>query len=386
MRNKQPRVRVGLIATAAVTAATVAPAHAESSVVLYGGVDANVEYVTNFSSTTPKAANGFRTGPGQNVARLNSGGLSGSRFGIRGTEDLGGGLQALFVLENGFALDNGQVGYGGRMFGRDAWVGLRKQSFGRISFGRQTTSIYDGLVHFTAANYANQYEPSSSIGGFSARSDNVIKYAARFGAVTAAAHWSFGNGVFGPGEAPGQFRRDSGYGAAMNYLGPSFGMGIGYDQYSPTLPEPGGIGNFRRAAIAGSYTTGPIKFTGGYRWGLDKAGSDSTLWHDNFYWVSASYQAMSALKLTLAYYYDNVRLANVSLNRLPALKTQDRWQALFIADYQLSKRTGIYLTTAYAKNASLNLDTPQTGFINNYYLGAGKKDMAGVAFGIRHTF
>jgi len=371
---------------AAAAAAAAAGAHAQSSVTLYGVVDANVEYVSNFSSTVPSAANGFATGPGHNMVRMNSGGLSGSRFGMRGTEDLGGGLQALFVLDSGFTIDNGKLAFGGRLFGRDAWVGLRSESFGRFSFGRQTTSIYDGLANFTAAFYTNQYEPGSTFGGFSSRSDNMAKYSARFGAVTAIAHWSFGNGVFGAGETPGQFRRDSGYGAALNYLGESFGIGIAHDQYSPTLATTGDIGNFRRTGIAGSYANGPLKFVGGYRWGLDKAGSGAPLWRDNFYWVGTNYQATPALTLTLAYYYDDVRLANVSLNKLPAVDTKNRWQVLFIADYNLSKMTDIYLTTAYAKNAGLNLDTAETGFVNGYFLGAGKKDMLGVAIGMRQKF
>lgn len=386
MRIHRCRGSMALVAIASVVAATPAAIHAQSRVTLYGVADANIEYVSNFSSTVPTAANGFTVGPANNLVRMSSGGLSGSRFGIRGTEDLGGGLQAHFVLENGFTIDNGQSAFGGRMFGRDAWVGLSSQTFGRISLGRQTTSLYEGLAHFTAAYYTNQYEPGSSIGGFSSRSDNMIKYRAQVGAVTALAHWSFGNGIFGPGEAPGEFRRDSGYGAALNYRGPSFGVGMAYDQYSPTLKTIGGIGNFRRAAIAASYTTGPVKWIGGYRWGLDKSSSDASLWHDNFYWVGANYQASYALGLTLAYYYDSVRRANVSLNRPPVRDTKDRWQVLFITNYKLSKTTDIYLTTAYAKNAGLNLDTAQTGFINGYFLGAGKQDMLGVAIGIRQVF
>jgi predicted porin len=81
-----------------------------------------------------------------------------------------------------------------------------------------------------------------------------------------------------------------------------------------------------------------------------------------------------------------VRRANVSLNRPPVRDTKDRWQVLFITNYKLSKTTDIYLTTAYAKNAGLNLDTSQTGFVNGYFLGAGKQDMLGVAIGIRQVF
>lgn len=73
-------------------------AQAQSSVTLYGVADANLEYANHFSTVTPSATNGFRTGSGAKLFRLNSGGLSGSRFGLRGTEELGGGLSALYVL------------------------------------------------------------------------------------------------------------------------------------------------------------------------------------------------------------------------------------------------------------------------------------------------
>ncbi|MBP0633089.1 porin, partial [Cupriavidus sp. AcVe19-1a] len=79
---------------------------AQSSVTLYGVIDANVEYV-NHAGVVPTAANGFNPGPGNDVYRLTSGGLSGSRWGLRGNEDLGGGIKALFVLESGFGIDNG---------------------------------------------------------------------------------------------------------------------------------------------------------------------------------------------------------------------------------------------------------------------------------------
>lgn len=59
---------------------------------------------------------------------------------------------------------------------------------------------------------------------------------------------------------------------------------------------------------------------------------------------------------------------------------------MFIADYNFSKRTDVYLTTAYAKNAGLALDTASIGFSNGYPLAPTKTNMLGVALGIRHKF
>ena len=92
-------------------------AYAQSSVTLYGVVDTNIEYATNLPGATP--------GSSGNRVSMQSGGLSGSRWGLRGVEDLGGGLSALFVLESGFASDTGQSQQGSRLFGRQAYVGLK---------------------------------------------------------------------------------------------------------------------------------------------------------------------------------------------------------------------------------------------------------------------
>jgi len=81
-------------------------ANAQSAVTLYGVGDVNLEFVNHLGSV-PVAANGFNPGPANKVYRMDSGGVSGSRWGMRGVEDLGSGLKALFVLESGFNLDTG---------------------------------------------------------------------------------------------------------------------------------------------------------------------------------------------------------------------------------------------------------------------------------------
>src|ERR1700748_2322615 len=103
------------------TAATAA--QAQSSVTLYGLIDAGVTYVNS-----TKTANG-----GHSLIAEQDGataGLSGSRWGMRGNEDLGGGLAAIFVLESGFSYNNGTSGQGGALFGRQAFVGLSSTQYG----------------------------------------------------------------------------------------------------------------------------------------------------------------------------------------------------------------------------------------------------------------
>ncbi|GAB7541868.1 porin [Cupriavidus sp. CuC1] len=371
-------MKKSLLALAALGAFAGA-AQAQSSVTLYGVADMNLEYV-NHLGVAPSAANGLSTGRGNSVYRMSSGGLSGSRWGLRGVEDLGGGLKALFVLESGFALDTGSLQQGGRLFGRQAYVGIESAQAGRFTFGRQYTTLFDLLANFSPSGYATQYEPVVAQLGLNFRSDNTAKYTGVFGPVTAIAHWSFGNGVAGNGEVPGQFRRDTGYGAGVAYAAGPFGATVAYDQYNPTLSATGDTGTFKKAAVAGSYAFGPAKIMGGYRWGQAKAQNGAPILRDNYYWIGANYQVTAPLGLTLQYNYDDVK--NFGGNTHLA----NPWQVSFIADYSLSKRTDVYLTAAYAKNAGLNFDTSAISFANGYFLGSNNDNMLGVGVGIRHKF
>jgi predicted porin len=109
-------------------------AHAQSNVTLYGIIDTGVNYTNNVQ--TAKTATGLKGGSQVAMIEGGSAGLQGSRWGLRGTEDLGGGLKSLFVLESGFYSNNGALTQGGAMFGRQAYVGL-SNSIGTLTLGRQ---------------------------------------------------------------------------------------------------------------------------------------------------------------------------------------------------------------------------------------------------------
>lgn len=371
------------IAPAALLACAGA-ACAQSNVTLYGVLDTNIEYVNKMSPTAPGTP-GF-PGPSASKFAMNTGGLSGSRWGLRGEEDLGGGNKALFVLESGFGVDDGKLQQGGRLFGRQAFVGLQT-AFGKFTFGRQYTSLFEALANFSPTSYSTQYEPIIFMTGLNFRSDNVAKYTGTFGPVTALAHWSFGNGVFGAGEVPGQFRRDSGYGGAVSYTGGAFAATLAYDQANPSMTPFGdpGVGTAKKAAAAVSYSIGPAKLIGGYRWQKGTFSNNATFIRDDMWWLGLNYQATQALALTVAYYYDKFKTQQLSETALPSAAANP-WQISFIADYSLSKRTDVYLTTAYAKHAGLNFDTSSIGFANGYFPGAGQTSMIGAAVGIRHKF
>jgi GBP family porin len=92
-------------------------AHAQSTVTLYGIADAGILYTNNVGTSAKHGA----------LWQVASGNESGSRWGLTGAEDLGGGLKAIFKLENGFNVNNGTLGQGGREFGRQAYVGLEQR-------------------------------------------------------------------------------------------------------------------------------------------------------------------------------------------------------------------------------------------------------------------
>ncbi|SOE99626.1 porin [Burkholderia sp. OK233] len=106
--------------------------HAQGSVTLYGVIDEGVNYQSNAA--------------GNRLFNLSSGVIQGSRWGLRGAEDLGGGTRAIFVLENGFDVNTGALGQGSRMFGRQAYVGLSSDTYGTLMAGRQYDSVVTSLA------------------------------------------------------------------------------------------------------------------------------------------------------------------------------------------------------------------------------------------------
>jgi len=105
-------------------------ASAQTSLTLYGIVDAGVQY----EKGTVRAGD-------ERLWRLESGRQSSSRIGFKGAEDLGGGVTGVFTLENGFNIDDGRFTTTDTLFNRQAWVGLNG-GFGSVKLGRQQTPLY----------------------------------------------------------------------------------------------------------------------------------------------------------------------------------------------------------------------------------------------------
>ena len=116
----------------------------------------------------------------QDTFGMTSGINAASRFGLKGTEDLGNGMKVSFKLENGFSSDDGQLGNGGRLFGREASVTL-SGAFGDVSFGRMgglasSAGTYDIFALYTDAFDGGDNNIGSGF-AMSDRYDNMITYA-----------------------------------------------------------------------------------------------------------------------------------------------------------------------------------------------------------------
>ncbi|MEM5422181.1 porin [Paraburkholderia sp. BR14263] len=128
----------------AIAAVMAGGAHAQSSVTLYGIIDNGLTYVSNAG--------------GHSLWKMDDGINQASRWGLKGVEDLGGGLKAIFTLENGFSLNTGAAGHGGALFGRRAFVGLSSDRFGTLIAGYDYDFIYDYISYYTnVAQFAPSY-------------------------------------------------------------------------------------------------------------------------------------------------------------------------------------------------------------------------------------
>ncbi|TDY23436.1 putative porin [Paraburkholderia sp. BL6665CI2N2] len=197
--------------------------HAQSNVTLYGIIDSGLNYTNNVQ--TARTATGL-TG-GRQIAMIEGGsaGLQGSRWGLKGTEDLGGGVKALFLLESGFYSNNGVLNQGGAMFGRQAYVGL-SNAIGTVTLGRQYDPVVDMYGPFLAApqwgGYMTSHPGDLDNALNSRRINNSIKFrSANYHGLTVEAMMNLGG-------TAGSFSNNWIWGAGAGYSNGLFSIGAGY--------------------------------------------------------------------------------------------------------------------------------------------------------------
>jgi predicted porin len=350
--------------------------NAQSSVTLYGIVDVGIEHLNN---TT---AGGAQT-------REVSGNLSGSRWGLKGTEDIGGGLKAIFVLESGFNVNDGTMaqstkGLGAnatttsRLFGRQAFVGLSYNSH-QLTFGRQNALLYDEAVAFDPLAAAARYSTLSFDYAFAARADNSAKYVGKFGPLTASAMYSTRYDTGYGTEVPGAELTGRYFGGSLTYATGALAASVVYEQRNSNTVGTN-TATERRASAAATYKFGPVQGFAGYRYlrasnaflpaNSISVTNGSEANAANMYWAGAQYFITPAFALTASAYYQDVHSTSA-----------DPWMAVLSADYFLSKRTDVYATAAFARNKSgSNLG------VNGYGTTPVNHNQTGFVVGMRQKF
>lgn len=304
-------------------------AHAQSNVQVYGLLDMGVDYATD-----AKAGGGSMT-------RVTSGGMNTSRWGLRGTEDLGGGLKAVFNLEGGILMDTGAQD--GVLFKRQANVGL-EGSFGRVVLGRSFTSVYDAVLPFDPMGFAPLYSWATSgpaTGpskyGFTTAFDNLIKYS------VTAGDFKFG-ASYGAGEQSTGASDSAKFATAVTYGAGPVNLLATWERVNGNLVAA--TGNRDKNTVwhlGASYENGPMKLVGVVRDYKLVAGKALTADVDaTTYWGGINYKTDAVTTLTGAIYHVNVK--NVAAGK-------DADPTLYVARYRyaLSKRTDLYVAAAYAK-------------------------------------
>lgn len=348
----------------AMLAAAATHAHAQSSVTLYGVADAGIEFLNHVPGT------GAAAGQSNNLYRMTSGNIAGSRWGLRGTEDLGGGLKGIFVLEGGMVLDSGMAGQGGRLFGRKAYVGLDSSSFGQLTLGRHHNLMFDLIISFDPMFFAPKYSAYSHDTWLAGRVDNAAKYTGRFGGLTVGALYSFGVDATVPNgaEVPGNSRVGRDMSAGFSYQAGRFRLGGVYDQLNGNSAAKAGLTERRYvAAVAGDL--GPVTAYLGYRRLVSQLLVSMT--RTDLYWAGANWNFTPAFALTGAVYKTNDRTSG-----------KDPVSFVLSGDYRFSKRTDVYLTGSYTRNAGGSA-LSANGYDGSVLPGANQ---LGVVVGMRHSF
>ena len=210
-------------------------------------------------------------GSGGDVTKLTSGVGAGSRLGVKGREELGNGIAAIFLLESGFQADTGALGQGGLLFGRQAYAGLQG-GFGTLTAGRQYTPQYLTVVMADpfASGYAGDTKNLMAPTGNSAsRMDNSLKYVSpAVGGVSAEL-------VYGAGEVTGDSAAGRQFGGALDYTSGPLRVRLGYHNRNNDTAAIKNAGSAKNTVLAAVYDFGVVKAHVAY--GVDKGLNSSLL-------------------------------------------------------------------------------------------------------------
>jgi predicted porin len=355
--------------TVAVLALCASSASAQSTVSIYGLVDAGIQAGHTGGSTT---------------TRVEHSSVAPSRIGFQGTEDLGGGLQAIFRLENGFAVDTGTISNNGALFGREAWVGL-KGSFGQVQAGVNYTPLFISYLAYSQGSL-NAIGWGNAVNNFVyipvVRASNSVRYTSpTFANWTVRAFYALGNE-----HAAGQ-PEDLGKTASLaaNYKNGAFAMDVDYltQNYAPTatLTTATPVSKGRYYLVGASYDFGPVKPAFLYQkhtGDADAAAAIPSVYanpNGYFYEINALIKAGltdSVLVSYGAYHKDSGSSGNAKSYAV-------RY------DHPLSKRTGVYAGLSRVSNESAATFTASNAGSPGIPVAAGDGINSAVV-GVLHRF
>jgi predicted porin len=376
---KYPLLRLAL-AGGCLSAVSMAPmlAHAKSaatteSVQLYGVVDVSLQYLNNANHH------------GRSAMGLSSGDLSGSRWGLRGSESLGNGLSTVFLLEGGMDVGTGTKAHGSRLFGREAYVGLSSKDWGTLTGGRHDTFMNDWMSKYNAFGNAT-FSGKRMDDAFSDRADQSLKYVGRFGNVSVGTMYSFG---WNNDQHPADKRRGRLMSVGVRYAASGLDTAVLY--YRKHADKPGSHANSDnredRVVLGASYQMGSVTVSGGHRWLRQHLTTES--YTSNMTWVGATYSPTQPLRLLASVYYlagtvcDDMNLATCPVVQGVG-KSQKPVMLVLGSEYDFSKRTTVYALAGYVvnrKDSSLSLDGGKYGAT----VEPGRNQF-GLSLGMRHRF
>jgi predicted porin len=376
--------------------------HAQSSVTLYGIVDEGLNFNTNMNGNRSYA--------------MQSGVLSGSRWGLRGAEDLGGGMKAIFLLENGFDPSNGRLGQGGLEFGRQAYAGISSQ-WGTVTLGRQ----YDMNVDFVGPlEAASQW--AGNIGAHPGDLDNLnnayrTNNAIKFKSVSYGG-FSFG-GMYSLGGVAGDTSRNQIWSLGAGYARGPLTLGVGYinarnpnvsffgnsnagtvsttaantnypvfsgflSAHTYQVISAGAAYNIGALTVGGTYSNIAFKGMGDTSTGPNPAGYTGNVTFNSAE-LNLKYQLTPSLLIGAAYSYTDSGSATTASGAKNEGATYH--QGDIGADYFLSKRTDVYLIGIYQKASGTDSrNRAAVASINNQSSPSSNDHQAMVRIGFRHKF
>jgi predicted porin len=374
---------------------------AQSSVTLYGIIDEAVSWVNSVQTAG---------GAGHSQVALQANGLQPSRWGLRGTEDLGGGSKAVFVLENGFDPTSGKFSQGGLEFGRQVYVGL-SNPVGTVTFGRQYDSVVDYVGSFVSATQwagitmAHGGDLDNLVNSY--RTNNAVKYASpvingfRFGGM-----YSFGgvagdltrNQIWslGAGFSHGPLSVGAAY---LNVRQPNlsfFGNSATGTPSAATANNPSPViagflsaHSYQNFALGASYNASNLIIGGAFSnvrlsgLGDTSAGPNPKGYRGSvtFNSIEGNLRYMAAADLSIGVAYDYLRQNATGTSNGATYQT-----ASIGADYFLSKRTDLYTIAAF-QHASGTASTggPAVADLTTLTPSSGKNQST-ARIGVRHRF